>query len=95
MATDPRALAAQAADTMEASLNADSASLPTGLAEQYRAGIRIAREAAASTDDGETEALLKSALSQLAEPPTVFMPDTLRRAGQTARTLLDQARNAT
>lgn len=95
MPDDPRALAAQAAEVMEAALDSDDPSrLPTTLLQEYRAGIDIARAAAdPNTPDADVPKLVATALAQLAEPPRVFMNDDVRRAGQTARMLLDRARH--
>jgi hypothetical protein len=97
MAADPRQLAALAADTMEQALNADQpTSLPTELEAQYRAGVRIAREAAdPSTPDADVEACLERALSQFADPQRpIFIPVSVRQAGESARMSLDRARKA-
>lgn len=82
---------------MEQALDGDHpTSLPTQLEEQYRAGVRIAREAAdPNTPDADVKACIETALSQLSEPQgLIFMPVSVRQAGQSARMFLDRARKA-
>jgi hypothetical protein len=97
MADDARELARRAADTMEQALDADRPStLPTPLEEQYRAGVRMAREAAdSSTSDAGVKACIEGALSQFNDPGRpIFMPVSVRQAAESARMSLDRARKS-
>lgn len=97
MADDARELASNAAQTMERALDVEHPStLPMELEQQYRAGIRIAREAAdSSTPDADVGACIEPALSQLRDPGRpIFMPVDARQAAESARMLLDRARKA-
>ncbi len=79
---------------MEAALDAEhnEADLPTNLADQLRAGVRIAREAAdPNLTDAERKQKLKTAMQQLQTPPMVFLPRDVTSAAESARGLVDRA----
>jgi hypothetical protein len=96
MADDPRALAAQAADVMEAALDSEQfSSLPPALLKEYREGIAIARRAAdPSTPGADVLEHVEQVLKQFGERQGLWMNDDITRAGQAARMLLDRARRA-
>jgi hypothetical protein len=79
---------------LEAVLDAEhgEVGLPKPLGQEYRAGVRIIREAAdpALTDD-DREKCLRGAMKQLQVPPGIFLPSDVTTALESARIAVHRA----